>query len=323
MSINRITSSFLSQQSVFLLNNNLSVLSDTQVKLSSGQNINKPSDDPVGLTRILDLANTLSTDTRYARNISDATSEVNTTDTVLNSMVSLIQRAQELTTKAANFTNNQDGRTAIAQEIDQIINQMVQLGNTDIGGKYIFGGMKTDTPPFTRVNDDITYTGTPTTQNWQRNVEISRSVQMTLNINGDQLLGNVQVTTAGPPLPPVFSGTSQGLFKTLIELKQDLVNGNGQPNQLTEIRSRLDDLTNDMNNVLGKQAIIGAIGNRLSLTQGRIDERKSILTQQYSSIQEVNLPETIANLNYQQNVLQASLGVTSKIMQTSILDFLR
>jgi flagellar hook-associated protein 3 FlgL len=323
MAMNRITSSFLNQQSVFLLNNNLSTLSNTQVKLSSGQNINKPSDDPVGLTRILDLANTLSTDARYARNIDDAISETSTADTALNNMVTLIQRAQELTTQAANFTNNQDGRTAIAQEIDQIINQLVQLGNTDIGGKYIFGGMKTDSPPFTRVGDDIIYSGTPASQNWQRNVEISRSIQLTVNINGDQLLGNAQVTTAGPPLPPVFSGTSQGLFKTLVELKQDLLNGSGEPNQLTEIRNRLDDLTNDMNNVLGKQAIIGAVGNRLTLTQGRIEERKSILTQQYAGIQDINLAETIANLNYQQNVLQASLGVTAKIMQTSLLDFLR
>lgn len=323
MGINRITSSFLNEQSIFLLNNNLSGLSKTQVRLSSGKNINKPSDDPVGLTRILDLTNTLTTDARYVRNIGEATAEVNTTDTVLSNVVSLIQRAQELTTQAANFTNNQDGRTAIAQEIDQIINQLVQLGNTDIGGKYIFGGMITDSPPFTRVGDDITYTGTPAAQNWQRDVEVSRSVQLTYNLNGDQLLGNVQVTTAGPPLPPTFSAGSQGLFKTLVELKQDLINGDGETNQLTEIRARLDDLTADMNNVLGKQAIIGAIGNRLSLTQGRIDERKSILTQHYASIQDINLPETIADLNYQQNILQASLGVTAKIMQTSLLDFLR
>jgi flagellar hook-associated protein 3 FlgL len=323
MSVNRITSSFLSKQSVFLLNNNLSILSDTQVKLSSGQNINKPSDDPVGLTRILDLANTLRTDDRYARNVQDATSETNTTDTVVSNMVNLVQKVQELATKAANFSNNQDGRTAIAQEIDQIINQMVQLGNTDIGGKYLFGGMKTDSPPFTRTGDNIVYTGTPSAENWQRSVEISRSVQLTVNINGDELLGNVQVTTAGPPIPATFSAGSQGLFKTLIDLKQDLVNGAGQANQLTEIRARLDNLTSDMNNILGKQAIIGAVGNRLELTQGRIDERQSILTQQYSSIQDIDMPKTIADLNYQQNVLQASLGVTAKIMQTSLLDFLR
>ena len=64
MSINRVTSMLLSQQSVYYLSNNLSLLSKTQEKLSSQQNINRASDDPVGLTRILDLNNTLRTDQR-------------------------------------------------------------------------------------------------------------------------------------------------------------------------------------------------------------------------------------------------------------------
>jgi flagellar hook-associated protein 3 FlgL len=237
-------------------------------------------------------------------------------------MVSLIQRAQELTTQAANFSNSQDGRSAIALEIDQIINQLVQLGNTDISGKYIFGGFQTDSPPFVRSGDDITYNGTPTTSDWQRNVEIARGIQVGVNINGDDLLGQVQVTTAGPPLPPTFSAGSHGLFQTLIELKQDLEAGT-DPNQLTEIRNRLDDLNTDLNTVLSKQAIVGSVTNRLDLTQGRIDDRKTILTQQYSTIQDINMPQTIADLNQQQNLFQASLSVTGRLMQTSLLDYLK
>lgn len=322
MGVNRITNSFMSQQSVHFLNNNLNLLSDIQKKISSGQNIIKPSDDPVGLTRILHLSNTLRTDERYGLNIQNAVSEVNTADKALASIVDLVHRAQELTTQAANFTNNQDGRTAVALEIDQIISQLVQIGNTDIGGKYIFGGMRTDNPPFNRTGDVITYTGTPTTQDWQRDVEISRGVTLTMNLNGAALLGQAEITGAATPLPPTFTAGSHGLFKTLVELKADL-EADGEPNQLSEIRARLDNLTADMNTVLGQQAVIGAVSNRLELTQGRIDERKSILTQQYASIQDINLPETIANLNHQQNVLEASLSVTARMMQNTLLNFLR
>jgi flagellar hook-associated protein 3 FlgL len=147
-------------------------------------------------------------------------------------------------------------------------------------------------------------------------------VQVGVNINGDDLLGQVQVTTAGPPLPPTFSAGSHGLFKTLIELKQDLQAGS-DPNQLTEIRDRLDELNTDLNTVLSKQSIIGSVSNRLDLTQGRIDDRKAILTQQYSTIQDINMPQTIANLNQQQNLFQASLNMTGRLMQTSLLDYLR
>jgi len=322
MGINRITNSIMTNEALNQLGSNLSSLSAMQKKLSSGQNINRPSDDPIGLTRVLDLSNTIRTDDRYAANVQDALSEANTGDTVMGNMADLVQRAQELATQGANFTNNQDGRNAIALEIDQIINQLVQLGNTDISGKYIFGGFKTDTAPFSRNGDYITYNGTPTTESWQRSVEISRGIQLTTNINGDSLLGQVQVTAAAPPLPATYSASSHGLFKTLIDLKQDLQAG-GDPNQLTEIRSRLDELTTDLNTVLSNQAIVGSTTNRLQVTQDRLDERKSILTQQYSSIQDIDMPSLVANMNQQQNLFEASLSVTGRIMQTSLLDYLK
>jgi flagellar hook-associated protein 3 FlgL len=322
MGVNRITNNYLTQQSLTFLNNNLSNTSALQQKLSSGQNINKPSDDPVGLVRVLDLSNTLRTDQRYSKNIQDSISEANTTDSVMSSMVDLIQRAQEITTQAANFTTGTDGRKSIGLEVDQIIDQMVQLGNTDIGGKYIFGGMKTDSPPFMRSGDNITYSGTASNLDWQRNVEIAKGVQISVNTNGNDLLGNSTVTTAGPPLPSTFSAGSQGIFKTLVELKTDL-NASSDPNQLTEIQARLDELTTNMNTVVGKQAIVGAVSNRLDLSQGRIDDRKSVLTQQYASLQNVDTASTIADLNSEQNTMEASLNVTARVLQNSLLSYLK
>jgi flagellar hook-associated protein 3 FlgL len=306
----------MQNQALSYLNRNMSLLSSLQQTMSSGQNINRPSDDPVGLTRILALSNTLKTDERYGNNVQDSVAEANTADAAIDSMVGLIQRAQELTTQAANFTNNQDGRNAIGLEIDQIISQLVQLGNTDIGGKYIFGGYRTDTPPFTRTGDDVTYSGNPTTESWQRNVEIARGVQLTINVNGQEMLGGSTVN-AGPPV----TVTGSGLFQTLAQLKLNLQDS-ASPTQLDDIRTRLDQLTTDLNTVLSKQAVIGAVSNRLTLTQDRIDERKSILTQQFASIQDIDMPTTIANINQQQNVFEASLQVTGRLMQTSLLNFL-
>lgn len=322
MSINRVTSNTMSSQSLYYLEQNMSSLSDLQQKMSSQQNINKPSDDPVGLTSLLNLNTTMAADTRYSSNIDTALTETNTSDTVLTNMTNLIQRAQELTTEASNFTNNQDGRNAIATEIDQIINQLVQLGNTDIGGKYIFGGFQTNTPPFTRSGDNITYNGTPSTSAWQRTAEVSQGIEVPININGDNLLGHATVATAGPPLPVTFTPDSQGIFETLVNLKQDLQAG-GDPNQLSEISKRLDDLTTGLNTVLGQQASIGAITNRLTMTQSRLSDRKSVLTQQYASIQTIDMPSTVANLNQEQNIFQASLSVTGRLLSTSLLDYLK
>jgi len=78
-----------------------------------------------------------------------------------------------------------------------------------------------------------------------------------------------------------------------------------------------------LNNILSQQSTVGAITNRLTLTQGRLDDRKSVLTQQYASIQNIDMPKTIANLNQQQNTFQASLSVTGRLLSTSLLDYLK
>lgn len=319
----RITNQFLSNQSINYLHGNLGVMADLQEKLSSGKNINKPSDDPIGTTRILDLSNTLNIDQRHKRNIEQAISEVNMADTVMGNMVNLITRTQELATQAANLSNSQDGRNAIALEIDQIINQMVQLGNTDIGGKYIFGGFVTDTPPFTRVGDNITYNGSPASGNWERQAEISEATTLTINTNGENLLGQATAVAALPlPAPPGTAVTGSGLFQTMVELLTDL-RADGDPNQIPQIRERLDDLSTDLNAVAAQQAIVGSISNRLELTKNRIDEREAILTQQFADIQNVDMASMIANLNNQENVFQASLGITARVNQVSLLNFLR
>jgi len=317
----RITNNYLTQQSLTFLHNNLNSTSSLQQKLSSGQNINRPSDDPVGLVQVLDLSNTLRTDQQYAKNIQSAISEANTSDSAMNSMVSLIQRAQEITTQAANFTTGSDGRKSIGLEIDQIIDQMVQLGNTEVGGTYIYGGMKTDTPPFSRSGDTVTYSGTPSTLAWQRSSEIAKGVQVNVNVNGSDLLGSASVTSSSP-LPNTFAVGSQGIFKTLLDLKNDL-NASSDTNQTAEIQARLDELTANLNTITGQQATVGAVSNRLSLSQGRIDDRKSVLTQQYATLQDVDMPSTIAALNSQQNTLEASLNVTARVLQNSLLSYLK
>ncbi len=319
MGINRITSGFLTDQSVGFLNNNLRTLSKIQEKLSSGQNINQPSDDPVGLTRILDLSNTLGADSRYARNIEAALAEVSVVDSVLGNMTEMIHRAKELAVQGANYTNNQDGLNAIALEIDEIIKQMVQLGNTNIGGKYVFGGKQTSAPPFDRPagSNDVNYSGNDPATAWQRRVEISRGVEIEINLNGENLLGQVQTITPAPP-PPVFSAASHGVLKTLMELKLDLEAGDQD-----EIRARLDELDVDLNNILAQQSRIGSITNRLELTLSWIDERKAVFTRQFADIQNIDMPKLISDLNFQETVFQTSLATTARVLQASLLDFLR
>ncbi len=177
----------LSQQSLRYLGHNSQTVQMLQKKLATGKSISDMSDSPLKGMQILDLKTILSTDTQYKSNISTALSEVQVTDSAVTSATDLIQRAKELATQGASFGNDQNNMNAIATEIDQLITQMVQLGNTTVGGRYIFGGKQTQTAPFAAAGNDVTYGGNAPGVAWQRQIEVSENTALTYNLNGESV----------------------------------------------------------------------------------------------------------------------------------------
>jgi len=294
MSFARITNRLMSNRSVENLHLNLQRLNDLQNKLSSGKNINVPSDDPVGLSRLLGIDETRKQDERYISNINNARSELNTTDALLSSTTDVIQRARELTVQASNQTNGPSELAAIREEVQQLLNQVVQVANTRFGNKYIFGGTRTNDAPYTTAGADVIYNGTQSTGAYQRNIEIGSGVVITVNFPGDDIFG--QYDTG--------SGNEYGLINTLSTLINDL-------------------LDNDLDNVLSVQTTVGALVNRLDMTENRLQERTISLSKEYGSIQDVDLAKVISDLNFQESVFQTSLSATARVLQSSLLDYLR
>lgn len=312
MGISRVSSSYLMERGVFNLQYNLSSIAKLQDQVSSGQRIHNPSDDPAGLTRLLRLTEENVQDKQYRANIDNALSELSTTEASISQAVEITNRARELAIRAASSTNSQTQLDALALEVDNMLAQVVQIGNTTFGGRYIFGGFKTGTLPFTKTGNDIAYNGTANTDPYQRQVEISKNTQLPININGYDLLGSVTVA-AGPP--PVASG--QGLIHTLTKLKLDLKSGN-----VDNIRTNIDLIKNNQQTILGKQTTVGSLISQLEMTKNRLEERQITYEKDLASVQGVDLPAAISQLNYQQTVYQASIGVLQKIMETSLANFL-
>lgn len=144
----RITNSMISERVLSDIQDVAYRLSQTQEKLSSGKEITKPSDDPFETSRALALANDLEGTQQYQRNVNDAQAWQQVTETALSSINDAAQRARELVVQAANGTNDQSSRNAIADEIDQLIDSIKGDANAQEGGRYVLSGTKTDTPPY-------------------------------------------------------------------------------------------------------------------------------------------------------------------------------
>jgi flagellar hook-associated protein 3 FlgL len=317
MSINRVSTGYIQSQATRYLTLNQHLLNQLQERIASGKNIQRPSDNPAGANRLLDLNQALSKDAQYLRNIQDARTEMTKSDEAISGLVELMRRAEVLATQAANGTVNQDGRNAIAAEIDSLLDQTLQLGNGTLAGRYLFGGFAGDTAPFARTGNDVTFNGTPSTTvpGFQRTVEMAQGVTIPVNVDGTAVFGSVDVDVVAG-VNTVVGGS--GPIRSLMTLKLALEQGNG-----TAIRGSLDTLKNNMDTVLGIQAGLGANLNRLELAENRIEQRQVTFTQQVTDIQEVDLAKALSDLNFQQNVFQASLGVSARVLQTSLMDFLR
>ncbi|OAT80374.1 flagellar hook-associated protein FlgL [Desulfotomaculum copahuensis] len=289
------------------LNNCMEQLQNTQLKLSSGHNINQPSDDPAGTARVMAYNTALSANGQYQRNINDASGWLKTTDQALANIGSALQRVRTLTVEGANATLTGNDRQALAQEVDQLINNVADNANASYGSRYIFGGNHTGGRPFTVNNDangepqSVTYTG----DQGQLNYEISQNVTMQINVNADSSTsGNIKMSD---------------IFSDLINIRDHLKNSD--TNSLSG--SDLSNLDRDMNNLLSARASVGARLNRLSLSLGQAQTANLNLTGSKADIYDVDIARAITDFNMQQNAYQGALNVAARIIQPTLVDFLK
>ena len=156
----RVTNKIMTDAVTGNLFKNIEQFYETQSTISSGKRINKPSDDTIGVGKVLDYRKTLGAIDQYNSNIAYGESWLNVTDSALNTVGDLLIRAKELTLSQADASGNADARGVAAEEVKNIYDTLLQLANTKLGNSYIFAGHKTDTTPFSRDNDyNVTYNG--------------------------------------------------------------------------------------------------------------------------------------------------------------------
>lgn len=139
----RITNSMMVQTMIRNLNRNMVRLNDKQIQFSTGKRINKPSDDPLGISKSLRLRTDISVMEQYGKNVNDAYSFMDNTETALQNMLEGMQRIRELTVQAASATLTQEETSKMQAEIGEIRNQLTDLANYTYSGKNIFTGKKT------------------------------------------------------------------------------------------------------------------------------------------------------------------------------------
>jgi len=147
----RVTQQMLFDKYVFNLNTSLTSLMDLNIKAQSQKAINKPSDDPTGMTRILDHRDTLRSLDQYGKNISTAKGWLGGADEALQQVSTILTRAKELATQVATGTVDENNREQVSYELRSLFDQLLSLSNSSFEDNSIFAGHKTDGPAFKKI----------------------------------------------------------------------------------------------------------------------------------------------------------------------------
>jgi len=293
----RVTQSMLSSNMLRNLSNSYSKMGTLQDQINSGKKITRPSQDPVVATKGIGYRTDLSKVEQYQRNIGEVNNWLDSSDDALDHVGQAVIRLQELVTDAANDSKTSDDRKKIQVEITQMRQQIRDLGNTKVGDKYIFSGTNTldplhDGKNFTKESD------APGLNNDVK-IEVYDGVELKVNTNGlklfsdiDALIGKIETSLGDGSAGTVISG------------------------YLTEISTM-------QNNVLEKRADIGARQNRVEMMDNRLASQEIIATKRMSENEDIDYEETITDMITQESIHNAALSVGSKIIQATLVDFLR
>lgn len=301
----RIATSQIYQQASKSISERQVALAKVQQQLATGNRILTPSDDPVGSARLLGLNEELGRYDQYQRNIDLASGRLNIEDTALDSSVEILQKARELTVQANNDTLQNSDRSAIAKEIRQLHDQLLNLANTQDGnGEYLFAGFKSRTQPFSLSGTSVSYQG----DQGQRLIKAGPSLDIPVGDSGEEVF---QVDP---------NDSSKGLFATLDALATTLETS---PATLhSNLASTLQKLDQGLERFSGVQAKVGSRLKALE-DQGYTNSDFTVQLQQtISNIGDLDYADAATRLSRETLVLQAAQQSFLRIQNLSLFNYM-
>ncbi len=272
----------------------------SQQQLETGYRINQPSDDPAGTTQALQIKTSLLQLGQFQKNINSAQSFMNTSDTALGQINTLLDQAKSIAVQGGSNTLSSDQSAALAAQIQGIMDQVAELGNTMNGTQYVFGGQMTNQPPFVSNNGSYTYNGGTSANNSdQINVDFAPGQTMQINVSGESAI--------------------QPIFGVLSQLKSDLQFGNASAISNNDISA----IDSQLSQVESAQADVGAKLQTLSSTSQYSQLEQTNYQNYLSQIMDTNMAQAVVTLQSAQTAYQAALAAASNTFQQSLLNYIK
>lgn len=288
---NRITQASTTAVTLRGLQGSLGRVQSLQEQLSSGKRITRPSDDPAGTAASMQLRTAQTADDQYQRNSDTARGRLAVADSALTQLSDRVIKVRELMIASRSGALSNDGRAALSAQVDAIRTEVVSLYNSTYLDRPVFGG----SVPGVQAVDPAT--GTYLGNDAALEARISSDATIRVDVKGSDAAADV--------LPAALAAVAASVT--------------GAAGATTADFTAIDDAFSKLQRAMGD---VGARAARVETTNNLVETHRLDLVSRISENEDVDLPETIMNLQAQQVGYQAALGAASKILQKSLLDFL-
>lgn len=280
------------------LQNNLrstsTTLNQLYIKASTGIEVGKASDSPSSVGTIIGCRSDIVKSERYVENCRHVQDTLSASETYIDSVEDLLTRAKEIAINGANDSLSATDKTTLADEVGQLREQLLDLANTRVNGKYLFAGYNDQTEPFS--GSPVTYNGTDDHQM----IEISPGNTVAKNITGDELF-----------MSPV------NLFTTLENLQTALASG-----ESATVSAQLTTLEDAAEQVRSQLSSLGNISARMD-DMINLHENALLLVQTtLSNHQDADITQVLSEIAKAETSLQATMQVTARVASLSLMDYL-
>ncbi len=287
-----------------------------QEQATTGLTVTLPEDNPSVMAQVLTLQTTSAANTQYQNNIAQLQSTATISGTAMTSLQTIVSQVNDIATEATNGTNTSTQLSAYATQMASLIQQAVQLGNTqDADGNYIFSGTAANTQPFIAATDA---NGNITSVAYKGNSDVAESdIASNMTVSA-QVPGE---NSSGTGAEGLFADSRTGtdLFSHMIALQQDLASGNTSAISATDAPA----LTKDEDNIINQISGNGVMQSALTAAGNIATAQSTNLTTQISGDTNADLAQTMTQLDQTQTAYQAALESGTMVMNLSLLNYLQ
>ena len=304
--IQRVTHETIQRSTLRNLQTNLSAMANLQGQLSSGSRISVPSDDPAATSQAMSLRAAGRQVDQYTRNATDGDSWLTTVDTALTTALSYLRNARDLVVQSGNGGLGQNSRDALADNIDGLRDGILAQANTQYMGRTVFAGTSNAGSAFTTTVDTTDPDNPVTVYAWTGNDD--GTVERRVGANT-----TVRVDTDGKA---AFGDGPDSVFSLLTDISDALRAGQPVTDRLNDIDARMQQLLSAASSNGSRQKVVEAMQSDLS-------NQTLTLKSQLSGVEDIDMAQVLMEIQMQETTYQGALSAGARVLQPSLLDFLR